>query len=372
MSATTLAPRAEPGNGPPVVMHVFPTFALGGSQARFVRLANRFGSRYRHIIVSLDGDQGAAAQLSPDLQVRLPAVPAPKNAMLANAARFHRLLRQWRPEILVTCNWGAIEFALGNLWPVARHIHVEDGFGPEERTTQMRRRGVIRRLALWRSTVVLPSRTLQRIAVGDWGLRRVLYVPNGIDLARFTPGPPRVGPEVTIGTVAALREEKNIARLLAAFAQVAADRNVRLVIVGDGPQRASLQAEAAARGIASRVTFAGQRSDTPALYREFDVFALSSDTEQMPLSVLEAMAAGLPVAATDVGDVRDMLAPGNRVLVGPCDDSALARSLRTLVDDTGLRHGLGAANRVMAETSFDEAVMARRWQALWDGTAGEP
>ena len=372
MTPQALPAQARAGSGAPVVMHVFPTFALGGSQARFVRLANRLGSRYRHIVVSLDGDKAAAAQLSPDLQVWLPAISAPKNAMLANAARFHRLLRQWRPQILVTCNWGAIEFALGNLWRVARHIHVEDGFGPEERATQIRRRGLIRRLALWRSTVVLPSRTLERIAVGDWRLRRVLYVPNGIDLARFTPGPPRAGPEVTIGTVAALRAEKNITRLLAAFAQVAVDRNVRLVIVGDGPQRASLQAEAVARGIAPRVTFAGQRSDTPALYREFDIFALSSDTEQMPLSVLEAMAAGLPVAATDVGDVRDMLGPGNRVLVGPCNDAALARSLRTLVDDAGLRQSLGAANRVMAETSFDEAVMARRWQALWDGTAGEP
>jgi glycosyltransferase involved in cell wall biosynthesis len=351
------------------VVHVFPTFAVGGAQARFATLANRFGRDFRHLVVALDGNTAARSRLAPDLDVQFPPVLAPKDAMLGNAWRFRGLLRQWEPDLLVTCNWGAIEFALANFWPVSRHIHVEDGFGPEERSGQIRRRGLVRRLALSRSTVVLPSRTLERIATEQWRLPRTVYVPNGIDLARFSPAPPRSGPVVTIGTVAALREEKNIGRLLAAFAQLAAERAVRLVIVGDGPQRPALEAEVAARALGELVTFTGQRSDTPALYAGFDIFALSSDTEQMPLSVLEAMASGLPIASTDVGDVRTILAPENAAFVVPLDADALASTLRTLAEDSALRGRLGAANRLRAAGDFDEAVMARRWRALWDGTA---
>lgn len=353
----------------PLVVHVFPSFAIGGAQARFATLANRFGSDFRHIIISLDGEIAASGRLSPELDVQFPTVSAPKNAMLGNAWRFRDLLRQWRPDLLVTCNWGAIEFALGNLWPVARHLHVEDGFGPEERSHQIRRRGLMRRIALSGSTVVLPSRTLERIATESWRLPRTLYLPNGIDLSRFTPASPRSGSVLTIGTVATLRAEKNISRLLAAFARFAAERPARLMIVGDGPQRPALEAEVAARALGDRVTFTGQRSDTPALFAEFDIFTLSSDTEQMPLSILEAMASGLPVASTNVGDVRAMLASENAAFVTPLDDVALARALATLADDPELRGRLGAANRIRAERDFDEAVMARRWRALWDGTA---
>ncbi len=349
---------------------MFPTFAVGGAQARFVALANRFGTDYRHIVVALDGQLAARERLSAGLDVQFPAVPAAKAATLANAWRFRGLLRRWRPDLLVTCNWGAIEFALANLLPVVRHIHVEDGFGPEERSVQIRRRVLMRRLALRRSTVVLPSRTLERLATDVWHLKNVCYVPNGIDLTRFGVAPTRGDGEVVIGTVAALRQEKNLGRLIGAFAQMAIGRPaVRLMIVGDGPERPALEALAAARGVAAQVTFTGHREDTPALYAGFDLFALSSDTEQMPLSVLEAMASGLPIAATDVGDVRTMVAPANAAFITPLTEAALAAALAALADDAALRRSLGAANRTKEEQAFDQAVLARRWRAIWDGEA---
>ena len=200
---------------------------------------------------------------------------------------------------------------------IARHVHIEDGFGPEERDRQTPRRVLIRRLVLARSTVVLPSRNLQRIATTIWRLppARVRYIPNGIDLERFAAARTRrraANTPPVIGTVAALRAEKNLARLLRAFAAV--DQPARLVIVGDGPERPALEAWRASLGLAERVEFAGHIDDPAPIYAGFDVFALSSDTEQMPLSVIEAMAAGLPVATTDVGDVRAMLAARTRRL----------------------------------------------------------
>ena len=296
MSAAT-QPAMERASAP-LVAHIFPSFAVGGAQMRFAALANHFGAEFRHIVVALDGDLGCRERLDPALDVEFPSVEAPKHAMLANAWRFRCLLRRWRPDVLVTGNWGAIEFALANLPPLTRHLHVVDGFGPDERDTQIGRRILLRRLVLGRGKVIVPSRTLHRIATEVWKLpqRVVKYVPNGIDLVRFAAGPEtdRQTPPV-IGTVAALRPEKNLGRLIRAFAMVAREHPVsppRLVIVGDGPERASLTALAVQQGVAALTTFTGQRDDTPSLYASFDLFALTSDTEQMPLSVIEAMASG--------------------------------------------------------------------------------
>ncbi len=358
---------------PPLVLHVFPSFAVGGAQVRFAAIANHFGPAFRHIVVALDGNYECRERLRPDLLAEFPTIDAPKGAMFANARRFRRLLKQWRPDVLVTGNWGAIEFAMANIPPVARHIHVVDGFGPEERSTQIPRRIWTRRLVLARSPVVLPSRNLVRIATEVWKLnpRFVHYVPNGIDLGRFAAAEraPHDGPP-TIGTVAALRAEKNLGRLIRAFALVLQDTQARLTIVGDGEERAMLEALVAERGIGAHVQFAGHRSDTPALYAGFDVFALSSDTEQMPLSVIEAMASGLPVAATDVGDVRAMVAESNDPFVVPLDDAAFAAALTALLRDKARRDGVGAANLDKARRDFAEAAMFERYRALWMGEAG--
>jgi len=325
-------------------------------------------------VVSLDGDLACRERLRADLDVTFPSVCASKNAMLANALRYRRRLREWRPDVLVTCNWGAIEFALANIPPVSRHLHVADGFGPEERATRIRRRVLIRQLALSRTPVVLPSRALVRIASDVWKLppRVIRYVPNGIDLDRFAVASAqtrRGAAEPVIGTVAALRSEKNIARLLRAAAAVP---GCRLVIVGDGPERAALTDLAAALGMAERVTFAGYHPDTPDFYARFDLFALSSDTEQMPLSVIEAMASGLPVVSTDVGDIRLMVAPENAPFITKLDDAALRAALSRLVADGALRRQVGDTNLAKARLDFDGSAMFVAHGALWRGSTVGP
>jgi glycosyltransferase involved in cell wall biosynthesis len=360
------------GNQPPLVAHIFPTFGVGGAQVRFAAIANHFGPAFRHIVVSLDGDLACRERLHQGLDVTFPEIAAAKHAMLANAWQFRKNLRVWRPDVLVTCNWGAIEFALANLWPLTRHLHVVDGFGPEERHTQIRRRVLVRRIALGRTPVVLPSRNLVRIATEIWKLPRsvIRYVPNGVELSRFaTDGARRGLADPVIGTVAALRPEKNLSRLLRAFATLPAGR---LVIVGDGPERAALEAVAAALGIAPRVHFAGQHADTARFYAGFDIFALSSDTEQMPLAVLEAMASGLPVAATDVGDVRLMLAAENTAHVTAAEDAALAGALAALIADPDRRRAIGRANLAKVRHEFDQTAMFAAHGALWRGGQDAP
>ena len=352
----------------PLLLHVYSTFAVGGPQVRFAALANRFGREFRHAIVAMDGNTACRERLDPGLDVTFPQVEIRKGDTLGNRRRFRAVLAAQRPDALVTSNWGSIEWAMANTPALVRHLHVEDGFGPEERDRQLPRRVWTRRLLLRRATVAVPSQVLFRLATEVWRLPRshVNYVPNGIDLARFAV--PRQANEVpVIGTVAALRPEKNLARLLRAFAAVRAQRPCRLVIAGGGPERAGLEALAGELGVAEDVTFPGHVADTPALYAGFDVFALSSDTEQMPLSVLEAMAAGLPVAATDVGDVRAMLAPENGAQVVAQDEALLAAALSALLEDPARRALLGAANRRRAEVAFDQEAMFAAWHALFRG-----
>jgi glycosyltransferase involved in cell wall biosynthesis len=358
----------------PLLLHVYPTFAVGGAQVRFAAIANRFGPAFRHVIVALDGNTACRERLSGELDVRFVDVAVRKRDTLGSVRQFRRLLRELRPDVLVTANWGSIEWAMANVLPVARHIHVEDGFGPEERSGQLWRRTITRSLVLRRSTVVVPSRVLWGLATGAWRLQpsRVRHIPNGIDLSRYAPRTDvaAAGRGLVVGTVAALRPEKNLARLIRAFAIAAAGTTARLRIVGGGAERGSLEALAGELGLDGRVEFVGPIAQPASLYAEFDIFALSSDTEQMPLSVLEAMGTGLPVVATDVGDVRSMLAEANGEFVTRQDDGAYGNALRRLLGDAAARVRIGAANRAKAVRDYDQETMFQAYGALFMGTEG--
>ena len=352
-------------NAPPLLLDVFHTFDPGGAQTRFVSLANHFGRALRHIVVAMDGRNGMAAELKPDLDIVFRNVAVLKGQTLANSKAFRSLLRELRPDILVTHNWGTIEWAMAN-WPrLVRHIHFEDGFGPDETDRQFPRRVWARRLLLRRSTVIVPSRNLQRIAREIWRLPEsaVRYIPNGIDCARFAAAPDPAlmrkwsGDGPIIGTVAALRGEKNTERLIRAFGMAARDTPCRLVIVGDGAERPRLEKLMAELGLSARVTFTGTIAGTERVYGGFDIFALTSDTEQMPYTVLEAMAASRPVVATDVGDIRHMVAPENLPYLVARDDAAVAEALRLMVADGNLRSAVGQANRDKVVADYDQSRM---------------
>jgi len=353
----------------PLLLHVFPTFATGGAQVRLASVLNHYGPRWRHAIIAMDGVTTCRERLDPALDVTFPKVSLPKGETLGNMRRCRAVLRAMAPHALVTANWGSIEWAMANVAPLARHVHVEDGLGPDEVAGQLSRRVWTRRLVLRRSTVVLPSRTLERIALGTWRLprRRVRYIPNGVDLSRFARQGRHTGTIPVIGTVAALRPEKNLPRLLQAFAVVRRAMPVKLVIVGDGVERAELEAMAASLGIAADVRFTGHLPQPWAEYAGFDLFALSSDTEQMPLSVLEAMAATLPVAATDVGDVSMMLAPENRAYVVPRNAGALAAAMLALLRQPDRGRLVGAANHTWVAATYNQGSMFAAWAAIFDG-----
>jgi glycosyltransferase involved in cell wall biosynthesis len=362
----------------PRLLSVFSTFSVGGPQVRFAAIVNHYGRQFRHVVIAMDGDYACSERLGADLDVDFWPVEIRKGRWLANRRSFRQVLNAVRPDCLVTYNWGAIEWAMANLPRLVRHIHVEDGFGPEEASRQLQRRVWARRLLLRGNELIVPSRRLERLATKVWKLRRrqVHYIPNGIDVARFenatreprTPGDGRL----VIGTVAALREEKNLIRLLDAFSLVRNRRACRLVISGDGEEREKLVAHADKLKITGDVTFTGHRLDVEHVYAGMDVFALSSDTEQMPTSVIEAMAAGLPVAATDVGDVSSMLALSNRRFVVSADPTSLADAINALLDSESLRREIGDANQARCRREFGQDRMFEAYGELFCATGGAP
>ena len=349
---------------------------------RFARVANALGDRYDHRVISLRGRFEAASLLDSGVRWRRIELPAALQS-IGRLRQARQVLRQETPHLLVTHNWGSMEWALANRWrPICRHLHIEDGFGPEEVNRQLPRRVWLRRLALGgaHTQMVVPSQRLARIATEQWRLptAKVRLVPNGVDVERFARtdragAAAQIGKrngEYLIGTVARLRPEKNVGRLVEAFAELAARRaDCRLVIVGDGPQRGEIEALAADRGVADRTLFVGATAEPERFLAAMDVFAVSSDTEQMPLGVLEAMAASLPVASVDVGDIKHMVAELTRPFIVPARDaSALARAVDALLADRELAHRIGMENLERVQKDYALATMIAIYDRIFAAT----
>lgn len=354
------------------ILHVFATFSPGGPQVRAAELVNRLGREARHTIVAMDRQTQTRERLE-GVECTL-VDPPPPGGFLRTARTMARLIREAAPDLVLTYNWGAIETVLGaRLAKMRALIHHEEGFGPQETDRFLRRRIWIRRALLPAAhAIIVPSHVLERVATEVWKqpASRVKYLPNGVDLERFRPRDDtarRGDDDVVIGNVAHFRGEKNQALLIRSFAQCTHRDRARLLLVGDGPTRGDAERLAGELGVADRVRFAGPMPDTAPLYAEMDVFALSSRTEQMPLVVLEAMASGLPIVSTDVGDVRSMVAESQRDAIVPRDDAAaLAAVLDAWIDAPERRRAAGADNRRRCEEKFETGTCLQAHLDLYD------
>ncbi|WP_348636226.1 glycosyltransferase [Sphingomonas sp. LaA6.9] len=364
------------------ILHLHSSFDLGGKEARAVQLMNAFGDRARHTVVSgVPGALGARAAIDPRLKSAFPE-DAPPLTGKPSVARYQALAGYMRRfDLVLTYNWGAMDAVMARrLFPAGLPplIHHEDGFNADEAKRLRTERNIFRRIALPAAhALAVPSQKLEAIARDTWKQPdyRVHRIANGINTRLYAgrpdpgalPGFVRADGEIVVGSVAGLRLVKNLPRLVRAVA--ATGKALRLVIVGEGPERAAIEAEAARLGVA--LTLPGFRAEPHRYVGLFDLYAISSDSEQFPISLVEAMAAGLPVAATDVGDIAAMVAPENRPFVVPRgDEAALAGAIAALVADPALRAQLGAANRAKAVAEYDEQVMIARYGGLYGGAIG--
>lgn len=361
------------------LLHVFPGFALGGIQARFLVLARAFAGEFEHFVVATDG---AWSALDPETEatclIRRVPMPVARHTSWGNLRCIRRTIRDIAPDALFTYNWGAMDWVLANHWPGIPHVHAEDGFGPDEADRRLLRRNLLRALALRaaRARVVTASHTLLEIGLREWRLprQRIEFICNGIEPANYRPRPAGMSSrfarrpnELVIGTVSGLRPEKRIDRLVETVARLAPDFPVHLVIAGRGSEEAALRRRVGELGLEDVVTFLGFVDRPMTLYPDFDVFALLSDTEQLPIVILEAMAAGLPVLATDVGDVSRIVSAANAPFVVPRQVEAADAALRALLSDRVLRASVGAANLRHVRENFAVQAMLARWHDLFSG-----
>ena len=375
-------PTASLGSKSPLLLHVFASFGYGGVPIRMSRIINHLGARYRHCIVALDSCFDSRSRIAAGIEVDYREVEITKRNPARAVLQARSSIGALRPDLVMTYNWGAVEWAMAaSLLRGARQIHCESGFGVEEARGQIARRVLFRRLALRRiERLIVPSRTLVEIARDTWRIEasKIAHIPNGVAVDRFAEAPDRQACEslglssrpgaLLVGTAVPLRPEKNVARLLRAFSRLTAAHDARLAIFGDGAEREALSRLAERLGIAKRVLFIGHVESLEGVLGALDLFVLSSDTEQMPNSLIQAMAAGLPVAATDVGDIAVMLPESNRSYLAPAEgDEALAEAMGSLLADDSLRRSLGQENRAWVRRHYGEALMLERYEAVLQG-----
>ena len=372
----------------PAILHCHSTFSLGGKEARAVRLMNSFGDRARHTILSALPDQmGARKAIAPDISVDFPdETRAPTLYGKPNPARYLALGRYFQNfDLILSYNWGSMDAVmahrlLSRFMPLPPLIHHEDGFNADESERLNWKRSAFRRMGLPTARhVVVPSHLLEALVRREWGAGLpVTRISNGIAVADYAlppapdaiPGFTRSADDVVIGTIAGLRAVKDLPLLVEALALTKAP--VRLVIVGEGPEREVIVARAAALGVAHRLHMAGFLPRPAAIVGLFDIMALSSLSEQQPIAVMEGMAAGLPVVAPPVGDIAAMVAPSNAPYIVPRSAVDLAAAIDVLANDQKLRRSVGQDNRRKAAVEFDEATMVTRYARLYGDAMGQP
>ncbi len=370
---------------PAKVLHLHSTFAPGGKELRAVQLMNAFGAELHHTVVSAMPDQtGAKDHIARGVRTAFPAdfpslTGAPSPGRLVEIAKAMKGF-----DLVLTYNWGAMNAVMahtvfGDAFDLPPLIHHEDGFNADEADKLSVKRNWFRRIALGRAhKLVVPSRGLEDIALRVWK-RPAAYVqriPNGIDTAKFSGKPKPAGFRVVkregecwVGTLAGLRAVKQLPMLVQSFESL--PENWHLVILGEGPERAAIEKMADELEINHRVHLPGAITNAHDIIGLFDIFALSSKSEQFPLSVVEAMAAGLPIAAPDVGDIRHIVSEENRAFIAaPGSAQALGDALDDLAESPQLRAQLGKANQEKARAQFDEADMVEAYRALYWGAMG--
>jgi sugar transferase (PEP-CTERM/EpsH1 system associated) len=383
----------------PLIVHVVYRFDVGGLENGVVNVVNRMPlGRYRHAIVSLtDVSSTFAARLDESRNVPTTALHKPPGHGWRAWGSLRELLGRWRPAIVHTRNLAALEMApLAWACGVAARVHGEHGRDASDPDGSVRRYQWVRRVHRpFVDHYVGLSRDLVDYLVERVGVprTRVTQIINGVDTQRFAPLTPALGRSgarrhaecpfvdeglVVVGTVGRMQTVKNQPLLAHAFVQAlrlepSLRSTLRLVMIGDGPLRASVERILDAAQCRDLAWLPGARHDVAAQLRALDVFVLPSQAEGISNTILEAMACGVPVIATDVGGNRELVDDQVTGLIVPTDDAtALACQIVALVCDARARVACGAAARQRACERFSLDAMVEAYAGVYDRVLRRP
>jgi sugar transferase (PEP-CTERM/EpsH1 system associated) len=370
----------------PVVLHVVYRFDVGGLENGIVNLINHMPENaYRHVVLALTDITGFKARVE-RRDVEFIAMNKPPGHGLWLYPALYRAIRRIRPAVVHTRNLAALEVAVPAwLAKVPVRVHGEHGRDVHDLAGHSRKYQWLRRA--YRPFVhhyVALSRDLADYLREKIGVppSRIAQIYNGVDTGRFAPavggpapilGCPFAGSDLwLVGTVGRMQEVKDQVTLARAFVlalevKPALRDRLRLVMVGDGPLRARAQAVLDEAGCAALAWLPGERQDVPDVMRGFSCFVLPSLAEGISNTILEAMATGLPVLATDVGGNADLVAHGRCGEIVPSgDDQALAACLVRWASAPAQSSALGQAARAEVERRFSLSAMVAAYQELYD------
>jgi glycosyltransferase involved in cell wall biosynthesis len=337
------------------------SFHPGGTERQMIELIRRLDRRRFDVHVACFHKEGAWL---PRVEACAPVASFPihgfaRPATLARAAAFARWCRARRIRAVLACDLYANAFALPSaaVAGVAARIGSRRELNPDKSAAQIALQRQAYRCA--HAVAANSGAAARQLASEGVPADRIHVIANGIDVDRFAPRAAE-RPVSTIVTVANLRKEKAHEVLLGAAARLAPRHpHVKFLIAGDGPREAELRSLARRLDIEHQVRFLGHCEDVPALLAQADVFVLPSRSEAFPNGAIEAMAAGLPVIASRVGGLLDLIEDGRTgVLVPPDDPSALASALESLLWSPARARAIGSAARdeVTQRYSFDRMV----------------
>lgn len=357
------------------ILFIFSGFGIGGLEIRACHIMNHFKRTYRFTICSMNGDYGATVLLDKSLNYSCTTLKKTTNNSLKSVFLFQKELKRIKPDLIMTYNWGTIEWVMSNrLFCNIPNIHSEEGFHSDEIKGQKGRRVFIRWLFLSRvDKVLVPSDCLRNIALHKWRLpkSKISYITNGIDCDKFN-GKAKKNIDdspVVIGTVAGLRRVKNLELLIRVYSMLNTKFKTELWIIGDGTEKDSLKTYVKKIECSSSIKFLGYHKDPSPFLKDIDIYAISSITEQMPISLLEAMASGCAVVSTDVGDIKSMVCEENqRMVVDSEDQDQYFKCLMELVNNDELRSVLADKNRKKCVKAFSNKEMFLSYKNLFKQT----
>lgn len=362
------------------ITHLLLSLELGGLERGAVNAIRAASKGFRHSVVCLRRLGPREADLPPEVERH--ALGIAGGTRPGSVLSLRRQLRAMRPDILRCYNQEALLHAV----PAAAFsglpiIYYNGGRTLPEHSRRLRLERWLCRLV---SRVVVPSSDLGEYMARVVGVdpARVRVIENGVDVERFHPGhlsreereelglPPEGR---LVGAIGRLSPQKDYPTLLRAFSQVAQRApDVRLVIVGDGPERGRLEAMTAELRLGDRVLFYGTRAESAPLYRAFEALALTSRWEGLSNVVLEAMASGVPVVATRVEGTARVLTDGSEgFVVEPGDFDAVGERLVRVLEDDALAGQFRERGRARVSREFSLARMVGAYEALYGDVLAE-
>lgn len=362
------------------ILHLIQTLEFGGAEKIVISLANATAATHEVAIccVKFVGELGKEV----DPRVRVFALGKGEGNHYGLPRELARILREGGYDVLHTHDWGVfLEGGLGAMLAGTRvRVHTVHGpyreyaAGLVPRAKLALRHFLERQVARRFDRVAGVSEAIAHYMVHDIGIppRNVCTVHNGIPVDGAAPPQPERGEgEVVFLTVGRLAAIKNHALMLRAFARaVEGGARARLLVAGDGPERAAIEAQAASLGLGRAFEMLGFRDDIPQLLRGADVFLLTSRYEGISVALLESMRAGLPVIATRVGGIPETVRDGESgLLFGPDDEAGIARAIGELARDRGRRMALGRRAHELLHEEFSLERMMGRYLEFYAGAA---